>query len=55
MSRMDWESAPVLDLSAHDQDWLERLRARQDLPHELAQLCADLRATGRKAEQEAWL
>lgn len=55
MSRMDWESAPVLDLSAHDQDWLERLRAKQDLPHELAQLCADLRATGRKAEQEAWL
>lgn len=55
MGREDWETAPVLDLTPQDLQWLERLRARAELPAELARLCSDLQTTGRKAEQEAWL
>ena len=55
MDRSDWENAPAIALTAEDGQWLARLQARADLPEPLARLCADLRATGRKAEQEAWL
>ncbi|WP_313301467.1 hypothetical protein [Diaphorobacter sp.] len=55
MQREDWERAPAIALTADDVQWLDRLQARDDLPRELQRLCADLRDTGRKAEQEAWL
>lgn len=55
MGRADWEAAPAIALTPQDRQWLQRLQGRAEVLPELAQLCADLLETGRKAEQEAWL
>jgi hypothetical protein len=55
MALADWAAAPTTALNAFDQARLAQLEATCDLPDPLRQLCADLRATGRKAEQEGWV
>ena len=55
MALADWTAAPTTALDAFDHARLAQLEATCDLPDPLRQLCADLRATGRKAEQEGWV
>lgn len=55
MALVHWASAPASALNGFDRARLAQLEARVDLPDALRQLCADLRTTGRKAEQEGWV
>jgi len=55
MALKDWAAVATTALNDFDHATLAQLEARSDLPDALRQLCADLRAAGRKDEQEGWV
>ncbi len=55
MAPVHWQNAKTTPLNLYDQQTLERLKLRSDLPADLKMLCEFLSNQNCKAEQEGWL